>query len=99
MRAQRPKTYGLANAALILGIVALVTLPLSLGIPAVIGMIMGIIALVKIRKSDGKLAGNGVAMAGMIISLIAIILAAIMITFVLWIFGIFGNIADSFMLE
>jgi hypothetical protein len=40
----------------------------SCGATALIGLILGIIALVKIRNSQGRLAGNGLAIAGTVVS-------------------------------
>lgn len=68
----KPKTSGLAIAALILAI---------LFFP--VGFVLGIIALIQIRKSDGALGGQGLALAAIIIPGIMIpvvgILAAIAI--------------------
>ena len=57
------KMSGLAIASLVLGILGICG-----GFTAVIGLILGIIAIVKINNSRGAMAGFGVALAGVIIS-------------------------------
>jgi prepilin-type processing-associated H-X9-DG protein len=58
-----PKTSGLAIASLVMGILTLFC-SLFMAIPAII---CGIIALVKIGKSNGQLKGNGFAIAGIVV--------------------------------
>ncbi len=58
------KTSGMAIASLVLGILGLFTC----GITALIGLILGIIAIVKVQNSGGKLKGFGLALAGTIVS-------------------------------
>jgi hypothetical protein len=58
------KTSGMAIASLVLGILGVI----SCGITALIGLILGIISLVKIQNSGGKLKGFGLALAGTIVS-------------------------------
>src|SRR3954469_10338822 len=58
------KTSGLALASLILGILGL----FCVGISALVGLILGIIAIVTINKSGGRLRGSGLAIAGTIVS-------------------------------
>jgi len=57
-----PKTSGMAIASLVLGVLGFC------GITALIGLVLGIIALVKINRSQGRLAGNGLAIAGICVS-------------------------------
>ncbi len=57
------KTSGLAIAALVLGILSIFTLGLTT-IPAII---LGIISLVRIEKSGGKLTGRGFAIGGIVV--------------------------------
>jgi prepilin-type processing-associated H-X9-DG protein len=59
-----PKTSGLAIASLVLGLLGLV----SCGITSLVGLVLGIVALNKINKSQGRIAGNGLAIAGIIAS-------------------------------
>jgi hypothetical protein len=56
------KTSGMAIASLVLGILGFC------GITAVLGLILGIAAQVKISKSGGQLKGRGLAIAGMVVS-------------------------------
>lgn len=58
------KTSALAITSLVFGILGLFTC----GVTALIGLILGIIAIVKIQGSGGKLKGFGLALAGMIVS-------------------------------
>lgn len=59
---ERPRTSGLAIASLVLALFG------GLVLPALISMILGIIALIQIAKSNGKLTGRGFAIAGIAIS-------------------------------
>jgi uncharacterized membrane protein len=68
------KKSGMAIASLILGICGIC------GITALIGLILGIIAMSKIRKSNGVLGGFGLALAGTIVS--ALFLLLILLTVV-----------------
>lgn len=56
------KTSGMAIASLVLGVVGFC------GITAILGLILGIAAQVKIRKSGGRLKGGGLAIAGIVLS-------------------------------
>src|SRR5580765_235255 len=58
------KTSGLAIASLVLGILGL----FSCGLTALVGLILGIVSLVKIRDSKGQLRGEGLAIAGTCVS-------------------------------
>ncbi len=57
---QPPKRCGLATASLVLGLLGIV----PCGVFGVIGLPLGITALVKIGRSNGRLKGNGLAIAG-----------------------------------
>jgi len=59
-----PKTSGLAVTSLVLGILGLFTC----GITAFLGLIFGIVGLMKIKGSGGTLSGGGMAIAGIVIS-------------------------------
>ena len=54
------KTSGLAVTSLVLGVLGLFTC----GITALFGLILGIIAMVKVSNSRGALRGGGIALAG-----------------------------------
>ncbi len=55
---------GLAIASLVLGLLGFC----SAGLTALVGLILGIIALVRIRQSAGRLGGQGFAIAGICVS-------------------------------
>jgi len=61
--AQQAKTSGLATASLVLGILA----PFTCFITAIPAIALGIVALIKISKSVGRLKGSGLAIAGIVI--------------------------------
>jgi hypothetical protein len=56
------KTSGLAITSLVLGVLGFC------GITALVGLILGIVALVKINRSGGRLSGQGLAIAGICVS-------------------------------
>jgi hypothetical protein len=56
------KTSGMAIASLVLGLLGFC------GITALVGLILGIVALIRIRHSAGRLKGGGLAIAGMAVS-------------------------------
>ena len=58
------KTSAMAITSLVLGILGFCTM----GITAVIGLVLGIVAMLKIRKSEGQLGGMGLAIAGTCVS-------------------------------
>ena len=67
------KTSGLAITSLVLGILGLFTC----GVTALVGLILGIVALVKIKNSQGRLSGNGLAIGGIATSAIFLLLVPI----------------------
>lgn len=67
---QMPQKSGFAIASLVLGIIGF----LSFGITAAFGLIFGIIALVQIGKDKSPLIGQKVAVAGVVVSSIALII-------------------------
>jgi len=62
--AEKPQTYGLATASLVLGILGFFCIGLLGAIPAIV---CGHMAVSRIGKSAGKLAGNGLAVAGLVL--------------------------------
>jgi Domain of unknown function (DUF4190) len=58
------KTSGMAVTSLVLGVLGMFTC----GLTALIGLILGIVAIVKVQNSGGKLKGFGLALAGTIVS-------------------------------
>ena len=84
-----PSVNGMAVASMVLGIVALVFCwCFYVGGPcALVGLPLGAIALSKINKGEADPKPKGMAIAGLICSIIAL---AIVIVFVVWIFSV-GN--------
>lgn len=76
-QADKSQTSGLAIASLVLGIACIVWGPLT----AIPGLILGIISIVKIKRSRGLLKGRPFAIVGIIISAIPIVLFGL---FILW---------------
>lgn len=68
-----PKTSPLAVTSLVLGCLGLLTC----GITSLVGLVLGIIALVRINKSKGQLGGQGLALAGTIVSAVFLLLVPI----------------------
>ena len=68
------KTSGLAIASLILGICGFI----SCGIASIAGLILGIVGLSSISKSAGQLKGQGLAIAGVVVSAVSIVLVPLM---------------------
>lgn len=62
--AAAPQTSGLAIASLVLGILGI----FSCGLSAIVGLILGIVSLSRIRKSNGAVGGHGLAISGIIVS-------------------------------
>lgn len=61
---EAPKTSAMAVTSLVLGILGVVTC----GLTSLFGLVLGIIAMVKVKNSGGRLTGNGLALAGVIVS-------------------------------
>jgi len=68
------KTSGLAIASLACGISGLFC-----GVTAIVGLILGIISMNKIKKSNGQLGGSGIALAGTIVSGIFLLIVPFML--------------------
>jgi prepilin-type processing-associated H-X9-DG protein len=58
------KNSSMAVASLVLGILG----PFTCGLSALVGLILGIIAMIRVKQSRGALGGNGIALAGTIVS-------------------------------
>ncbi len=65
---------GLAIASLVLGILGFFTL----GATSLVGLILGIVAILKINKSQGRMSGSGLAIAGTCVSGVTILMLPIM---------------------
>ncbi len=76
--AMAPPTSGLAIASLILGVVSIGMLPLVTSIPAVI---CGHLARGEIKRAEGRLAGDGLAVAGLITGYFWLALSVLMVVF------------------
>lgn len=68
------KTSGLAIASLVLGICGFV----ACGITSIVGLILGIVGISSIKKNAGRLKGEGLAIAGIVVSTISLILVPVM---------------------
>lgn len=68
--AATPKMSGLAIASLVCGLAAVCLV----GLPGIPGVILGIIALLKISKSEGRLRGQGLAIAGIVVSALTVLM-------------------------
>ncbi len=68
------KTSGMAIAALVFGILSIFTCGLT-SIPAII---LGIVSLVKVERSGGRLTGRGFAIAGIVVPVVAIPIIALL---------------------
>jgi type II secretory pathway pseudopilin PulG len=71
---QMQQSTGLAIASLIVGIISIFTLGL-LGIGALTGMVLAIVALVKIKNNPARYGGQGMAIAGLVTSAVSLVLA------------------------
>jgi prepilin-type processing-associated H-X9-DG protein len=70
-----PRTSGMAIASLVLGIVGFCVPCIS----ALVGLILGIVALVSINKSNGRLKGTGLAVSGIVVSAITMLIVPVML--------------------
>ena len=64
-----PKTSGLAIASLVCGIAGFCTG----GLAGIVGLILGIVALCGIGKSQGQRKGKGLAIAGIVVSIVSLV--------------------------
>ena len=91
-----PKNDGLSIAALVCGISGLATLVLcGIGIiPAILGVIFGVIGKKKVEQSGGALQGRGMALAGAICGAVAI--GLFLIWLLLVVIGAFNSDSSSY---
>jgi type II secretory pathway pseudopilin PulG len=68
-----PKLSGMAVTSLVLGILGM----FSCGLTALFGLILGIIAVTKVKNSRGTLTGFGIALAGLVVSAVALMMIPI----------------------
>ncbi|MCX5673722.1 MAG: DUF4190 domain-containing protein [Planctomycetota bacterium] len=77
-----PKTSALAVMSLICGIAS----PCTAGLLAIPSLVLGIVGLARIRRSGGALAGRGMAMAGIIVSIVGLFFLLALVLVVLFVF-------------
>ncbi|UCG58489.1 MAG: protein kinase [Phycisphaerales bacterium] len=70
------KTSGMAIASLILGIGGIFTA----GLTAIVGLVLGAIGLRAIRRSEGRLTGRGLAIAGVVTSVTSLFAVMLILT-------------------
>ncbi len=66
-------TSGLAISSLVMGILGFVTCGLSAILTAPLGLIFGFMGMSRIKSSEGRLKGHGIALAGVIVSGVSIV--------------------------
>jgi hypothetical protein len=71
---QMQKSTGLALASLIVGIISFLTLSF-LGLGAITGIVLSIIALNKIKREPAQYGGQGMAVGGLVTSILSIVIA------------------------
>ncbi|MBU4461252.1 MAG: DUF4190 domain-containing protein [Verrucomicrobia bacterium] len=86
-----PPNSGLAIASLVLGILSMVCAGILTAIPAVI---TGHMARGEIRKSAGRIDGDGMALTGLILGYITIALTVVALI-LLFAFGLFATVLAS----
>jgi hypothetical protein len=67
---------GLAVASLVLGIISIPTLGL-VGVGAITALVLGVIALSRIKKEPAVYGGKGMAVAGIVTSVVSLLMAAV----------------------
>ena len=72
------RTSGLAIASLALGLVSLTSIVLLVtAVFGLVGLPLGIVAVVKIARSDGALRGTGLAIGGIVASCVGVLIAVL----------------------
>ena len=66
-------TSGLAISSLVMGILGFATCGLSAILTAPLGLIFGFMGMSRIKSSDGRLKGHGIALAGVIVSGVSVV--------------------------
>lgn len=74
IRSGEKPTSGLAIASLVCGLAGV----MFCGLPSIVGLILGIVAMKKISASKGRLGGQGLALAGTIVSAVMIFVGLFM---------------------
>jgi hypothetical protein len=78
IQTQPQSRNGLAVASLVLGIISIPTLGL-LGVGAIVALVLGVIALKRIKKEPAVYGGRGMAIAGIITSVVSFLLIAVFV--------------------
>ena len=86
-----PRTSGAAVAGLILGILGFFTA----GLAAVPGLICSIVAIVKIRKRRRRMGGMGLAIAGLVCSIAAMLMSVALMGGLFWVKGLTRTVVVS----
>src|SRR4051812_5567526 len=73
----QPKTNGLAIASLVTGILGAI----FCFIVAIVGIVLGIVALNQIKNSNGMQTGRGLAIAGIVVGSLGIVVVILLIAF------------------
>jgi hypothetical protein len=66
---------GLAIASLVLGIISFFTLGL-LGVGAIVGIVLAVVAMSRVKSEPWKYGGRGIAVAGLVLSITSLLTAA-----------------------
>ena len=74
MAGGKPRTSGMAISSLVCGILSFISCGLTLLITSPLGLILGLMAMGKIKKSQGQLGGRGLALAGTIVSGVSLLM-------------------------
>ena len=78
------RTSGKAVAALVLGVLGILTLPLGFPL-AIAALVLGILARREVRAGGAAVEGNGMAVAGIVLGAIALALGAVVFAAVLFV--------------
>ena len=73
-----PRTSGMAITALVIGIIAVLTGCLGIGsLIGLVAIVLGIVALLRIRNPRSGLSGGGLAIAGLLLGVTSLLIAAV----------------------
>lgn len=78
IRSQQQTRQGLAIASLVLGIISIPTLGLF-GVGAIVAIVLGVIAIGRIKKEPATYGGKGMAIAGIVTSVVSLLLVAVFV--------------------
>jgi hypothetical protein len=90
-----PKNDGMSIAGLVCGISGLTLIGCGIGlIPAILGVVFGVLGIKKVDASGGALKGRGMALAGAICGAVAI--GLFLLWLVLALFGVFNSDSSTY---